>query len=184
MNEEQFRKYQITRDQKTLEGKVRRWKQLRPVIYGQALPQLMWDYLTEADEMFIDGHFISVVLLCAGITESVLADQLMLRTQMTKGELEHFNLEQMAILAHRLEIVTDQEKGTIDGLRKLRNALIHANAGKIAKMAKKCYGDPYEGVEMEFFLSPLSNEGGIYNEALKYLRFTRNLAFRFYGAEP
>jgi hypothetical protein len=62
--------------------------------------------------------------------------------------------------------------------------LIHANAGKIAKMAKRCYGDAYEGVETEFFLSPLSDKGGIYTEVLKYLRFTRDLSFRFYGAEP
>lgn len=183
MNEGEFRKQQITRDQETLEEKVRRWKQLQHVTYGQTLPQLMWEYVTKAVGMFIDGHFIGVVLLCAGIMELVLTDQLILRTQMTGDEVEHFNLEQMAILAHRLEIVTDRERGTIDELRKLRNALIHANAGKIAKMAKRYYGDAYEGVEMEFFLSPLSDEGGIYTKALKYLRFTRDLTFRLYGSE-
>lgn len=183
MNDEEFRRYQISRDQKTLDGKVKRWKQLQPVTYGQPLPQLIWDYVTTADEMFIDGHFIGVVLLCAGITESVLADQLILRTQMTKSELEHFSLEQMAILAHRLEIMTDQEKGTIDGLRKLRNALIHANAGEISKMAKRSYGESYGGVEMEFYLSPLSNEGGICADALKYLRFSRDFTFKFYGTD-
>lgn len=184
MAEEEFRRYQITRDQKTLEEKVRRWKQLQPVTYGQTLPQLMWDYINKAVEMFIDGHSIGAVLLCAAITELVLADRLMSTIPMTRDEVGHFSLEQMAMLAHRLEIVTDQERDTIDDLRKLRNALVHANAGKITKMAKRCYGDSYGGVELAFFLTPLSNEGGISSDVIKSLRFTRDLTFRFYGAEP
>jgi len=183
MDEEGFRKYQTTRDQESLEEKVRRWKQLQPVTYGQPLPELMWGYVTTADAMFIDGHFMGVVLLCAGIIELVLADQLMTRSQMTRDEVERFNLEQMVILAHRLEFVTEEEKDAINGLRKLRNALIHANAGKISKMAKR-HGDFYGGVGMEFYLFPLSKEGGISSDALKYLRFTRDFTSKFYGAKP
>jgi len=183
MNEEEFRKYQIARDQRTLDGKVKRWKQIQPVTYGQQMPQFMWEYVTKADEMFIDGHFLGVVLLSAGIVELLLADQMIVRSQMTRDEIERFSLEQLAILAHRLHIVTDQEKGTIDELRKLRNALIHADAGKLAKMARKCYGGSYEGVETEFYLSPLGNEGGIVADALRYLGFTRDLTFKFYGTD-
>ncbi len=183
LNEEEFRKYQIGRDQKTLDGKVKRWKQIRPATYGQPLPKLMWEYVTTADEMFIDGHFLGVVLLCAAVTELLLTDQLMENSGMVKDEVERFSLEQMAILAHRLRIVTDLEKGTIDELRQLRNALIHANAGKLGKMARKSYGDFYEGLETEFYLSPLSDEGGIRADALKYLCFTRDLTFKFYGAQ-
>jgi hypothetical protein len=184
MNEEEFRKYQITSDQKSLEEKVRRWKQLQPVTYGQPLPELMWEYVTEVDEMFKNGHFIGVVLLCAGIAELVLADQLVVKVHMDKDEVERFNLEQMAILAHRLKIVTEKEKGAIDELRRLRNALIHANAGKISKMAKRRYGDFYEGVGTEFYLFPLSKESGISADALKHLRFTRDFTSKFYGVEP
>lgn len=183
MNEEEFRRYQTIKDQKTLDGKVKRWKQIQPVTYGQRLPKLMWEYVTTADQMFIDGHFLGVVLLCAAVTELLLADQLMANSGMTRDEVERFSLEQMALLAHRLQIVTDLEKGTIDELRQLRNALIHANAGKLGKMAKKCYGDSYEGLETEFYLSPLSDEGGIRADALRYLGFIRDLTFRFYGAQ-
>jgi hypothetical protein len=185
MNEEEFRRYQSDKDQKNLEDKVKRWKQLQPATYGQGLlPRLMWEYVTTADQMFVDGHFLGVVLLCAAVTELLLADQVMTRTQMTRGEMEHFGLEQMAILSHRLEILTDQEKDAIDELRKLRNALIHANAGRLGKMAKKSYGSSYEGLETEFYLSPLSDETGIRADALKYLCFTRDLTFKFYGAQP
>ncbi len=48
MNEEEFRKYQIGRDQKTLDGKVKRWKQIRPATHGQRLPKLMWEYVATA----------------------------------------------------------------------------------------------------------------------------------------
>ena len=141
MNEEEFRKHQVDRDQKTLDGKVKRWKQIRPATYGQPLPKLMWEYVTTADDMFIDGHFLGVVLLSAAIMELLLADQLMARTQMTRDEIEHFSLEQMTILSHRLQILNDQEEGTIDELRKLRNALIHANAVRLGKMARRSYSD-------------------------------------------
>lgn len=184
MNEVEFRRYQISRDQKTLDGKVKRWKQIRPVTYGQPLPRLMWEYVATADEMFIDGHFLGVVLLSAAVTELLLADQLMARTQMTRDEIEHFGLEQMTILSHRLQILTDQEKDAIDDFRKLRNALIHANAGKLGKMSKKSYGGFYEGLETEFYLSPPYDESGIRADALKYPCFTRDLTFRFYGAQP
>jgi hypothetical protein len=143
----------------------------------------MWEYVTAADDMFIGGHFLGVVLLCAAVTELLLADRLMARVQMTGDEIEHFGFEQMAILSHRLQLLTVQEKGMIDELRKLRNALIHANAGKLGRMAKKCYGDFYEGLETEFYLSPLSDESGIRADALRYLGFTRDLTFRFYGAQ-
>lgn len=184
MNEEEFRRHQIDRDQKILDGKIKRWKQIQPVTYGQPLPKLMWEYVITVDGMFIDGHFLGVVLLCAAVTELLLADQLMARTQMIGDEIEHFGLEQMAILSHRLQILTDQEKDAIDELRKLRNALIHANAGRLSKMAKKSYGGFYEGLETEFYLSPLSDESGIRADALKHLCFTRDLTFRFYGAQP
>jgi hypothetical protein len=183
MNEEEFRKYQIGRDQKTLDGKVKRWKQIRPATYGEPLPKLMWEYVTTADEMFIDGHFLGVVLLCAAVTELLLTDQLMENSGMVKDEVERFSLEQMAILAHRLRIVTDPEKDTIDELRQLRNALIHANAGKLGKMARRSYGDFYKGLETEFYLSPLSDESGIRADALKHLRFTRDLTLKFYGVQ-
>jgi len=183
LNEEEFRKHQVDRDQKTLNGKVKRWKQIRPATYGQPLPKLMWEYVTTADDMFIDGHFLGVVLLSAAIMELLLADQLVARTQMTGDEIEHFGLEQMTILSHRLQILNDQEKGTIDELRKLRNALIHANAGRLGKMARRSYSDFYQGLETEFYLSPLSDEGGIRADAFKYLCFTRDLTLKFYGSQ-
>lgn len=188
MNEEEFRKYQIARDEKALDGKVKRWKQLQPVTYGQQLPELIWEYVTTADEMFIDGYFVGVILLCASIVELPLADRLMSRTQMARKEIERFGLEQMTILVHRLGIITDQEKGTIDKLRKSRNALIHAKAGEIAKMGRAWYrvppSDHSELLERGLYLTPLSEGKGIAGDALKYLGFTRDLTFRFYGAQP
>lgn len=183
MNEQEFLKHQIARGKKMLDGKIKRWKQLQAITYDQPLPSLIDGYVNAADEMFIDGHFIGVVLLCAGIIESVLADQVTFKIRMKREELEDFNLKQMVILALRLQIITAKEKHTIDELRKLRNALIHANAGKISKMAKGCYGDSYGNRESEFYLYPLSDEEGICADASEYLKFTRDLTFKFYGTD-
>jgi hypothetical protein len=188
MKEEEFRKYQISRDEKTLDGKIKRWKQIQPVTYGQQLPELIWDYLTTTDDMFIDGHFLGVILLCASIVEMSLSDRLVSRIQMAPKEIERFSMEQMTILAHRSGIITDQEKGTIDKLRKTRNALIHAKAGEITKMGKVWYEVPAsnhsELLVRGLYLTPLSEGEGIAGDALKYLGFTRDLTFRFYGAQP
>jgi hypothetical protein len=184
MKEEEFRKYQISRDERSLDDKIERWKQIQPVTYGQQLPRLMWEYMTAADEMFIDGHFLGVILLSAAITELVLSDQLMAVAPLTSAEIERFGLEQMTILSRRLQILTDQERDAIDELRRLRNALIHANAGKLGRMARKSYGGSYEGLGTEFYLFPFSEESGICADSLRYLCFTRNLTFRFYGAQP
>lgn len=187
MKEEEFRKYQISRDEKTLDDKIKRWKQIQPVTYGQQLPELIWDYLTTADQMFIDGHFLGVILACASIVELSLSDRLMLRTQVAPKEMEHFSLEQITILARRLEIITDREKGTVDKLRKTRNALIHAKAGEIAKMGRVWYEVPpsnhSELLVRGLYLTPLSEGKGIAGDALKYLGFTRDLTFKFYGAQ-
>ena len=179
MNEQEFRKYVIKRDQETLEERER-GMQLPPSAYNQTLPELIWDYITEARQMFTDGYFIGVILLCAGMVELSLADQLMSKTKMTREEIERFSLKQMTILARRLEIVINQEKDTIDKLRKLRNALIHANAGKIAKMVRKRL--PELSVHPPgLYFSP--SFGGVSDDAEEYLKFTRELTLRFYGAE-
>jgi len=187
VKEEEFRKYQISRDEKTLDGKIERWKQIQPVTYGQQLPELIWDYLTTTDEMFIDGHFLGVILLCASIVELSLSDRLMSRIQIVTDEIERFSLEQMTILARRLGIITDQEKGNIDKLRKSRNALIHAKAGEITKMGRVWYEVPpsnhSESLVRGLYLTPLSEGEGIAGDALRYLGFTRDLTFRFYGAQ-
>ena len=188
MKEEEFRKYQISRDEKTLDDKIKRWKQIQPVTYGQQLPELIWDYLTTADQMFIDGQFLGVILLCASIVEMSLSDRLVSRIQMSPKEIERFSLEQMTILTHRLGIITDQEKGAVDKLRKTRNALIHANTGKIATMGRVWYEVPpsnhSELLVRGLYLTPLSEGEGIAGDALEYLGFTRDMTFRFYGAQP
>ena len=90
------------------------------------------------NDMFIRGHFMGVILISAGILELVLADQLR-STGMTQEEVQRFGLEQMVILGRRIGILNANEAGQFNELRKLRNALIHANAGRLDQMAKKRY---------------------------------------------
>ena len=113
--------------------------------------------------MYITGHFIGVVLLCAGIAELVLADQLRSKTQMTQEEVEHFELKQMMIRCRRLGILSNSEEGQIDKLRKLRNAL--------------------NGVdELGLFFAPLWL-GDINKDVLGHLQSVRDLLLKFYGEE-
>ena len=82
----------------------------------------------------------------------------MVKTRMASREIERFRLEQLVILSHRLGISDDKETQQLNALRKLRNDLIHGNAGKLAKMAKMRYED-LGGINFfssaEFYIAPI-----------------------------
>lgn len=185
MDEKEYRLNLIERDAASIDKRVERWKRLAPASYQGRLPDLLWEYVGEVVDSYIGGHFIGVVLMCASILELMLADQLKIRLKLTQEEVERFRLEQTEILSSKLNILDKDEILQAKGLRRLRNYLIHANAGKLNKMAKKKYKDwglGAYGPDAGLFLSP-PWEGGLDEEALKYLSFTRDLTVRFYGAE-
>lgn len=185
MDEQEYRTKLIERDKASLDRRVERWKQIMPVTYNVTLPDLAWCYLTEADDMFIRGHFMGVILLCAGIMEVVLGAQLKSRTQMIQDEVERFGLEQMVILCHRLAVLDDKEAEGIDKLRKLRNALIHANIDRLSRMARRRYQECGLGtydLGAGIFLKTAWGIG-IDQDALTYLQLTRDLTVKFYGAQ-
>jgi len=184
MDEQEYRKRQQKWDEASLNERIKRWKKLETAYYGK-LPDLLWEYVTEADEMYINGHFMGVILLCAGILELVLTDQLKTELKLTQDEVERFRLEQMEILSHKLNILDKDGIQQARGLRKLRNYLIHANAGQLNKMAKKKYKDwgiDKHDLDAGLFLNPPWG-GGLDKEALDYLTFTRDLTMKFYGVE-
>ncbi len=186
MDEIEYRKKLVELDKTSLDERVVRWKQLIPAAYDVTLPNLAWDYITEAVNMFIRGHFTGVVLLCAGIAELVLADQLRSKSQMTEKEVERFGLEQLVILGHRLTILNDKETGQLNELRKLRNDLIHAKANRLNQRAKKTY--QVSGLDASYltaglYLYPLGG-GGIEKDALHHLLQVRDLTVKFYGEKP
>lgn len=183
MREDEFRTKQIEWDRKSLDKRVERWKQIVPSIYDTPLPELVWGYLSIADEMYIAGYFLGSIVLCAGIAELILTDQIKTRIRMTAREAERFRLEQMIILGHKLAILDDRETNQLNALRKLRNYLIHGKAGKLAKMAKKRYtvsGSDNSFLNAEFYVSS-GFEGGIDRDALLQLEIVRDLSVKFYG---
>lgn len=186
MDEKEFRDKQIEWDKASLDRRIERWKQLVPATYDVTLPNLVWYYITETDEMFISGHFIGVILLCAAIVELVLADQIRSKSQMTEKESERFGLEQLVVLGRRLDILNDKETGQLNELRRLRNDLIHSKADKLAQMARRRYQvsglDPSH-LDAGFYLQPIW-EGGIDQDALRHLQLVRDLTVKFYGAKP
>ena len=186
MDKKEFRDKQIEWDKASLDRRIERWKQLVPATYDVTLPNLVWYYITETDEMFISGHFIGVILLCAAIVELVLADQIRSESQMTEREVERFGLEQLVILGHRLDILNEHETSQLGELRKLRNDLIHSKANKLAQMARKRYqvsGLDASHLDAGFYLQPIWGKG-IDLDALRHLRLVRDLTVKFYGAKP
>ena len=186
MDGKEFRDKQIEWDKKSLDKRIERWKQLVPATYNVPLPELVWGYLSETDDLFIEGHFISVILFSASITELILADQIKSKTQMTLKEVERFRLEQLCVLGHRLGILDDKQTKQLNELRKLRNWLIHGNVGRLTKMAKKRYtviGGDDSFLDAEFYVES-GFEGGIDQDALRHLGLVRDLTVNFYGAKP
>ena len=186
MNDKEYRAKLIEWDKKSLDKRVERWKQLIPANYDVPLPELVWSYLSEADDLFIRGHFLSVIVLSASIVELVLADQIKLKTRMAIKEVERFGLEQLSILGHRLGILDDKETSQLNELRRQRNWLIHGNVGRLTQMAKKRYrisGGDDSFLDAEFYVQS-GFEGGIDQDARLHLRLVRDLTVNFYGPKP
>ena len=186
MDEEEFREYLKKRDDETREDRVKRRSELSPVTYGGELPKLLWEYSTEAIQLYICGHFASVILWCATILELALSDKLIHNSKGTKEAIELLTLSEKTRLCHKFGIITSQEdKNNIDDIRNLRNSIIHADAGKLAKMARAYYGDVDDVISQvlpELYLGDFGE--ALKSQALKSLTFTRELTKRWYGEKP
>jgi hypothetical protein len=67
----------------------------------------------------------------------------------------------------------------------LRNCIIHANAGNLAKRAKIYYGDVDTPILQALPSLYLGNfGGGMKSQALTSLEYTRELLSRWYGEKP
>jgi len=186
MDEKEFREYLKKRDDETREDRVKRRSELSPVTYGGELPKLLWEYSTEAIQLYICGHFASVILWCATILELALSDKLIHNSKGTKEVIELLTLSEKTRLCHKFGIITSQEdKNNIDDIRNLRNSIIHADAGKLAKMARAYYGDVDDVISQvlpELYLGDFGE--ALKSKALKSLTFTRELTKRWYGEKP
>jgi hypothetical protein len=174
MDEQQLRERLAQLDADYLDDRVKRCMQIDPLTYRPALPDLLWEYTVEAGRLYINGHFMGVILFCAALAEIVLADQLKRKLEPT-GTVPK-ELDDMTKLAWQYGIVNDDEKSQVDSLRKLRNDLIHVNVGMLTKRANQTPASWGVGL---FLVPPW--ESGIQPTALTQLTNIRNLAIRLYG---
>ena len=183
MDEKEFREYLKKRDNETREDRVKRRSELSPVTYGGELPKLLWEYSTEAIQLYICGHFASVIFWCATILELALSDKLIYNNKGTREVIGLLTLSKKTRLCHKFGIITSKEdKNNIDDIRNLRNSIIHADAGKLAEMARAYYGDVDDVISQvlpELYLGDFGE--ALKCKALKSLTFTRELTKRWYG---
>ena len=183
MDVQEYRSRLVEWDAKSLDKRVERWKRLVPATYSVKLPNLIWDLIVEADDMFIRGHFIGVILLCAAILELLLADQLTQKGY-TRARIRKLKLEGMTKECASMSIIETCEAKEIGRIRRFRNMIIHADAGKLKEMAKKRYeewGLDLAGLDAGLYLhTPW--DGGIDRDAERFLSWTRDITVRLYGA--
>lgn len=185
MDREELTKRLIDRENVTRDVRAERWGELAPATESGGLPHLVWRYLTEAEEMYVNGFFIGVIMVCAGTVELTLSDRIASRLKISERDIARFELFQFIVLARALEMLTEAEAADLDQFRFLRNGLIHGNSGKLAETSKKLYqGNGLgEAPPVETYLSPTTGNG-INHDALRFLRLTRSLILRFYGEKP
>ena len=177
MDEKDFRAKQVEWDEKNLDRRVERWKQIVPATYDVTLPSLAWYYITKATEMYIAGHFLGVVLISAAIAEMILADKVI--SVMKKQSKQSEGLDKLVKQAYKLGVLSGKEANQLSGLRNLRNCLIHANDGELSQMSRERYGT-LERQDAGFYL--VSNWGnGLDKDALDYFTLVSNLTVKFYG---
>ena len=94
-------------------------------------------------------------------------------------------MEHLIILGRKLLYLSDVEFEQLNKLRKIRNALVHANAGKLKTMAKRHYeewGLNIPDLDAGMYLKP-TWKGGVDKDAAAHLQLTRDLTVKFYGVE-
>jgi hypothetical protein len=182
MDEEEFRKLLITRNERHLDERVKRWKQLDPITYdGRSAPNLVFHYGAEAIQLFIDGYYLGVILLCAGIVEMVLLDQLM-KNGMSSKRLKSAGLKELVNRAEQRGIVDDTEARVIYALNDLRNEIIHAKADQLIERGTGSFEEGLVGPSPTNYLRPFFG-GRIDEDTLTYLTGIRKLIVKFHGVE-
>ncbi len=169
-------------DDKRADERTERWRELEPATYNASLPHLVWRYLTEAEDMYVYGFFIGVIMLCAATLEVALSDQIASRMNIAERDISQFELQQFAILARSLGMIDDAEFGELEKYRLIRNGLIHGNSGKLTRMARKLYETDgfYDKPPVETYLNPATGNG-INTDAVRFIQLARNITVRFYG---
>lgn len=168
-------------DEATMDDRVDRWKGIANASFDSLPDNLAWFYLTEMDEMYINGHFVGVVLLCAAMAEMILIDQLKSKLKIPRKQTERSGLDRLITLGMKQGVVSESEFTQLNELKRLRNNLIHAKADELGKMAKPYIQDEDQW-NSAFYLLPLK-ERGIQADAQRHLELVRILAVRFYGTQ-
>ena len=181
MDKTELKELFLRLDSNTLERRTERLSQF-DVLQHPGEPELLFNYMVDAKWMFVNGHFMGAVLVCAGIVEMILAHQIRDYLKMGLREVERFNLNQMVVLARRLDILNDNEVRQIDGLRKLRNQLAHANDRQLRKRAKGSGWPLKSEPPASSYLHPFYRQG-LEQDSLEHLREVRKLIARLYPAE-
>lgn len=179
MKHEEYLDYLRQKDKDTLENRALRRRQLKSISFTGTLPKLLWEYYTEAVQLYIDGYFLSVLLWCESILEIILMDKLRSCGKTENKSIESANLAAKASLSYTQQLITRQQHSAITNLRKLRNAISHANADKLSSISQKCYKNLDEAITANLYLANTGNV--LQNDALRYLGFIRELANTWYG---
>ena len=186
MENEEYIAYLKQRDEETRAERADRWSRFGKAAYGTELPSILFDYLVDMRNMYEDGYFLGAICLSHAILESALNDRLREKIGLTEQEMENsrLTLAQTAVLSG---VIDGQEKKIIDEIRQYRNAVIHINEKKMAKLGRTVYKDVYRnskkllqdlGAYAPLLALDLSDVG---DKAFQYVKFTRDLCLNFYG---
>jgi len=182
MNDGEFREQLKKRDIETLEERVARRNELGSMKYGVSLPQTIFDYIVCAKDMYISGHFIAAILTSTTIVELALANRLVEAGKATYEVVECLTLAEKTNLCYKFRMIDRNDKKRIDRLRDIRNALAHANVGKLTKEAKRYYSTADEAILQVLSSLYLSDFGAaLKSDALECLKFARSLTQRWHG---
>lgn len=152
--------------------------------YSITLPETIFQYIIRAKDMYISGHFIGCILLSATVIELALADKLITIGKAAHEVVECLTLAEKTSLCYRFGLINRSDKKSIDSTRKIRNALTHANMGKLTEEAKRHYSSADEAILQIIGSLYLGDFGAaMKNDAFECLDYARSLTRRWYGEE-
>ena len=111
-------------DTQTLTSRAQRLAEIgKPNYSGVYTP--IYEYLQELDKLYIDGHFIAVIVFAGTIIEHILRGKLFAIVE--EKELDRASLGVLGAIAKRRNVITKNVFQKLLIVKEMRNTLVHVD---------------------------------------------------------
>jgi hypothetical protein len=115
----------VENDVRTLGQRTQRLAELGNPDYSRVYPPI-YEYLQELDKLYIDGHFMGVIVFSGIIIEHILRSKLF--DIVSEHVVETASLGRLGSMAKRRKLITNISFERLNIVKEMRNTLVHLDS--------------------------------------------------------